>query len=111
MILHPDPLEREGVTESKNRDPKREMREERFKKKTEPMWFSDAPEEAWRAFREETCGTPWRFRARLRDRDPTTALPAGKGELGGKWTSGSTSGVGGRIGEENGTSRPRSLIA
>ena len=40
--------------EDKDRDLKREIREERLKKKGDPMWFFDEPDELWQAFRKET---------------------------------------------------------
>ena len=42
--------------ERKNRDLKAEIKEERLKKRSEPMWFYDEPEEFWQAFRQEGRG-------------------------------------------------------
>ena len=40
--------------ESKNRDLKEEIKAERLKKRTEPMWFYDEADELWQTFRKET---------------------------------------------------------
>lgn len=37
----------------KERDLKQEIREDRLKKRSEPMWFYDEPEELWREFRRD----------------------------------------------------------
>lgn len=40
--------------ERKNRDLKAEIKAERLKKGSEPMWFYDEADELWHAFRKET---------------------------------------------------------
>lgn len=40
--------------EAKERDLKREIKEGRLKKRGDPMWYYDEPEELWQAFRQET---------------------------------------------------------
>jgi hypothetical protein len=42
------------MEQKKSRDLKAEIQEERLKKKSDPMWFYDEPEELWRDFRKET---------------------------------------------------------
>ena len=44
----------ERVMESKNRDLKEEIKAERLKKRTDPMWFYDEADELWQTFRKET---------------------------------------------------------
>lgn len=38
----------------KKKDLKSEIKEERLKRKSEPMWFYDDPDEEWYVFRKET---------------------------------------------------------
>jgi broad specificity phosphatase PhoE len=37
--------------DARNRDLKKEIKEERLKKRSDPMWFYDEAEESWEAFR------------------------------------------------------------
>lgn len=60
--------------EGRNRDLKKEIKEERLKKRQEPMWFYDEPEELWRDFRRETRHVEREYleiRVALRDAEMT----------------------------------------
>jgi len=54
MISHRDRLWSGSVMDTKSRDLKRKIKEERLKKRSEPMWFYDEPEELWENFRRES---------------------------------------------------------
>jgi DNA-binding transcriptional regulator GbsR (MarR family) len=46
--------DKEAAMEPKHRDLKKEIKAERLKKRTEPMWFYDEADELWQTFRKET---------------------------------------------------------
>jgi len=53
MILPRDELDSGGVMETKKKDLKSEIKVERLKRKSEPMWFYDDPDEEWHVLRKE----------------------------------------------------------
>lgn len=61
--------------DAKERDLKREIKEERLKKRGDPMWFYDEPDELWQTFRKETQPLEREYlEIRVLLRDATTAL-------------------------------------
>lgn len=41
---------------TEKRDLKRDIKEDRLKRRSEPMWFYDEPDELWQTFRKEGLG-------------------------------------------------------
>lgn len=68
----------------KDRDLKREIQEDRQRKRGDPMWFYDEPEELWQAFRKETQPLEREYleiRVLLRDAEIALRAEAGNEHL------------------------------